>query len=113
MTNSDRSTIAALRNSHTRLWSLVDPKDPTTLGRPSYCSEWTVAQVLSHIGSGAEIFTAIFDAALTGETPPGPDAFPPVWESWNANGSTRPWWSSSNPSMTVSSPRLWRCSGWT
>jgi uncharacterized protein (TIGR03083 family) len=50
-------------------------------------SEWTVAQVLSHLGSQAEIFGLILDAGLEGRTPPGPEDFPPVWEAWNARSA--------------------------
>ena len=46
-------------------------------------SEWSIAQVLSHIGSQAEIFGLFLDAGLSGQDPPGPDAFPDL-ETWNA-----------------------------
>lgn len=75
--------IAALRSSHDTLTSLVEPLDDDQLEGPSYASEWTVAQVLSHIGSSAEIFTMFLDASLAGEPLPGREAFPPIWEAWN------------------------------
>lgn len=59
---------------------------PTDLRTQSFDTEWTIAQVLSHLGSQAEIFGLFLDAALRGEPPPGPEAFPPVWDAWN----TRP-----------------------
>src|SRR4029077_17105060 len=49
-----------------------------------YPSEWTIAQVLSHLGSQAEIFGLILEAGLAGQEPPGPEEFPPVWDKWNA-----------------------------
>ncbi len=51
---------------------------------PSYASEWTVAQVLSHLGVQAEFFSLVLDAGLTGDPPPGPAAMPPIWDRWNA-----------------------------
>ncbi|MET0495890.1 MAG: maleylpyruvate isomerase family mycothiol-dependent enzyme, partial [Actinoplanes sp.] len=47
-------------------------------------SEWTVADVLSHLGSGAEIGLAGFRAALGEAEPPGPDFNQSVWDRWNA-----------------------------
>jgi uncharacterized protein (TIGR03083 family) len=76
--------IAALRSSHGRLTALVEPLVPDGVEAPSMASEWTIAQVLSHLGSQADIFSSILDAAVTGRPLPGPDAFPPVWDEWNA-----------------------------
>ena len=47
-------------------------------------ADWSIAQVLSHIGSQAEIFGLFLDAGLSGQDPPGPEAFGPIWETWNA-----------------------------
>ncbi len=79
-----RTIIEAVRRSHDRLWAVVDRLDPAAISGPSYCSEWSVAQVLSHLGSGAEIFSLFLDAATSGGEPPGREAFPPIWDSWNA-----------------------------
>jgi uncharacterized protein (TIGR03083 family) len=76
--------IATLRNSHERLVSLVAPLTPEQLRGPSYCSDWTVAQVLSHIGSGAEIALMMLPSALGQSGPVDRDAFAPVWDAWNA-----------------------------
>ena len=56
--------IAALRRSHERLASLVRSLGPDQARGPSYCTDWTIAQVLSHLGSGAEIGLMMFPAAL-------------------------------------------------
>lgn len=77
-------TIAALRAGHDSLSEFVAPLDPDALVRPSGASEWTIAQVLSHLGSGAEITLAGLDAALTGEDGRGPDFNQSVWDRWNA-----------------------------
>lgn len=57
--------------------------DATGLRRPSYCADWSIAQVLSHLGSGAEIFKAMLDAVVAGEPTPGREAMPPIWDRWN------------------------------
>jgi uncharacterized protein (TIGR03083 family) len=84
-----RTWIEALRVSHNRLVSVTDVLTPEQLTGPSYCLEWTVAQVLSHLGSGAEIFGLLLDAALSGGEPPSRDAYPPIWDSWNGRSPER------------------------
>lgn len=76
--------IQALRRSHDRLSGVVGGRPEADLTRPSYCAEWNVAQVLSHLGSGAEIFSLFLDAGLNHQDPPGREAFGPIWETWNA-----------------------------
>jgi uncharacterized protein (TIGR03083 family) len=76
--------IDALRHSHDTLRAVVEPLDVGDLQGPSYDSDWSIAQVLSHLGSQAEIFRLFLDAGLTGEDPPGRDSFPPIWDAWNA-----------------------------
>ncbi len=51
---------------------------------PSYCRDWTTAQVLSHLGSGAEIALMMLPGALGEGEPVSRDAFGPVWDVWNA-----------------------------
>jgi uncharacterized protein (TIGR03083 family) len=76
--------LAAVRRSHDTLASLVGKLDASTLTGPSACSEWTVAQVLSHLGSQAEIFSLFVDAGLAGGDPPSRDVFGPIWDAWNS-----------------------------
>jgi uncharacterized protein (TIGR03083 family) len=83
MTATTGEWVAALEASYRRNADAVDALADGAETGPSYCSEWTVAQVLSHLGSGAEIFGLILDAGLTGSPAPGPDAFGPIWEAWN------------------------------
>lgn len=80
--------ISALRTSHERLASLVGSFGPEEATQQSYASEWTVADVLSHLGSQAVIFGLVLDAGLEGVDPPGPDRFPAIWEEWNAKSPT-------------------------
>ena len=79
-----RTWIAALRSSYDRLGALVGPLSAPQLAGPSYCDDWTIAQVLSHLGSGAEIFGMFLDAGLSGGEPPGRESFQPIWDAWNA-----------------------------
>jgi uncharacterized protein (TIGR03083 family) len=74
--------LSTLRASHHQLTTLADRLGPAGLSHPSYAREWTVAQVYSHLGSGAEIGLAGVRAALDGsDVPPDPD---PIWARWNA-----------------------------
>jgi uncharacterized protein (TIGR03083 family) len=73
-----------LRTAHGILTAVVEPLDAEQLEQPSYDSEWSIAQVLSHVGSQAEIFALLLDAGLSGGDPPGQEDFAPIWERWNA-----------------------------
>jgi uncharacterized protein (TIGR03083 family) len=76
--------ISALRHSHNQLRASVQSLDPDQLAQRSYPSEWTIAQVLSHLGSQAEIFGLMLEAGLAGQEPPAREEFPPIWDKWNA-----------------------------
>jgi uncharacterized protein (TIGR03083 family) len=75
--------VTALRRSHDRVAALAAGLDAGGARAPTYDSDWTMAQVFSHLGSQAEIFDLLLDAGLTGSEAPGPDAFPPIWDAWN------------------------------
>jgi uncharacterized protein (TIGR03083 family) len=75
---------AALRGSHDRLAASVRELSPEGVTATSYADEWSIAQVLSHLGSGAEIFTLFLDAGLAGEPPPDMEKFQAVWARWDA-----------------------------
>lgn len=79
-----KAWIAVLRSSHDRLSGRVEPLLPDGVEAPSRASEWSIAQVLSHLGSQAEIFSGILEAAVAGDDLPGPEAFPPIWDAWNS-----------------------------
>lgn len=76
--------VRSLRASHDRLAGIVAGLDGAGLRAQSYDTEWSVADVLSHLGSGAEIFSLYLEAGVTGGDPPGPEDFKPIWETWNA-----------------------------
>jgi uncharacterized protein (TIGR03083 family) len=83
MTNAD-ANIAALRTGHDSLAALVSKLSHDDLARPSGASEWDISQVLSHLGSGAEITRATVQATLDGRPNLGHDFNTTVWDRWNA-----------------------------
>jgi len=84
METSPDPWISALRHSHDRLQTVAGPLGADQLKQRSYASEWSIAQVLSHLGSQAEIFGLFLDAGLAGQDPPGREQFPVIWDVWNA-----------------------------
>jgi uncharacterized protein (TIGR03083 family) len=83
MSNAD-TNIDALRSGHDSLAALVSRLTDDDLAGPSGAAEWDVSQVLSHLGSGAEISRARLRAALDGRPGPGNDFNHTVWDRWNA-----------------------------
>jgi uncharacterized protein (TIGR03083 family) len=78
--------VAVLQTSVGRLRGIVERLDPSALDEPAFPSEWTIADVLSHLGSGAVILRRRLDDALAGsETPP--EFQQSVWNAWNAKAS--------------------------
>jgi uncharacterized protein (TIGR03083 family) len=76
--------ISALRRSHDALQALTSPLQPDQLRQQSYASEWSIAQVLSHLGSQAEIFGLFLDSGQNGQDPPGRETFESIWQRWNS-----------------------------
>lgn len=77
--------VEALRASVTRLRRLTAEMSDHELTRPAYPTEWTVADVLSHLGSGAVITRRRLEDALAGQDTPD-DFAPGVWDIWNGKG---------------------------
>ncbi len=75
--------IDALRSSVDRLADLVHSLDDTVLVRQAYPKEWTIADVMSHLGSGAVIARQGLQASLDNVQPPD-DSNQRVWDEWNA-----------------------------
>jgi uncharacterized protein (TIGR03083 family) len=84
MESSARTWIAALRGSQERLAALAGSLIPEQLHAPSYDADWTIAQVLAHIGAQAEIAQQALAAALSGREPFGPDGFRAIKAVWDA-----------------------------
>ncbi|MGW3967066.1 maleylpyruvate isomerase family mycothiol-dependent enzyme [Amycolatopsis sp. NPDC005003] len=76
-------TITALRSEHDTLAGLVRGLSDDQLAAPSGAGEWTVAQVLSHLGSGAEIGRAPI-ARATGETVAAEENRT-IWARWDGS----------------------------
>jgi uncharacterized protein (TIGR03083 family) len=84
MTSVSDRTIAAVRATHDELAAVVVSLSQDQLAAASGASEWSVAQVLSHLGSGAEISLANLRSATTGTPAPAQDFNQQVWDRWNA-----------------------------
>jgi|HubBroStandDraft_6_1064221.scaffolds.fasta_scaffold712244_1 uncharacterized protein (TIGR03083 family) len=68
--------VEALAASARRLATLVEPLTPEQLRQPAYPSEWTIADVLSHVGSGGVITRRGLDGdEMDMQT---------IWDEWNA-----------------------------
>jgi uncharacterized protein (TIGR03083 family) len=86
MNTDPHSWIQALRTSHDALVGTVLGLTPGQLEQGSYCTDWNVAQVLSHIGSGAEIGLLGLERTLVGGPPLDRESFPVIWDRWNNLG---------------------------
>jgi uncharacterized protein (TIGR03083 family) len=75
--------LHALRASVARLRGIIEPLDDAKLEQQAYPTEWRIADVLSHVGSGAVIMTRRIEDGLAGRSLPD-DFAPAVWEEWNA-----------------------------
>jgi len=76
--------VSALRASHERLSGIVAGLDSDGLRAQSYDTEWSIADVLSHLGSGAEIHMLTVNAGASGDAPPAREQFQKIWDAWNA-----------------------------
>ncbi|SEC56793.1 TIGR03083 family protein [Amycolatopsis tolypomycina] len=83
MTSLLDRTIAALRAEHDTLAALVRTLTDEQLATTSGAADWTVAQALSHLGSGAEIGRAPL-ARAAGETVAAEDN-QTIWARWDAS----------------------------
>jgi uncharacterized protein (TIGR03083 family) len=81
--DSAEAHLSALRSSVERLRGLAGPMTEVGLTAPAYPADWTITQVLSHLGSGAVIMQRRLEDALAGQDRPD-DFAPDVWDSWNA-----------------------------
>ncbi|MET8853631.1 maleylpyruvate isomerase family mycothiol-dependent enzyme [Amycolatopsis sp. NPDC004625] len=83
MTSLADRTVAALRAEHDVLAELARTLTDDQLAATSGAAEWTVAQVFSHLGSGAEIGRAPI-AKAAGETVAEED-HRTIWDRWDAS----------------------------
>ncbi|MGI3780064.1 MAG: maleylpyruvate isomerase family mycothiol-dependent enzyme [Janthinobacterium lividum] len=80
--------IQAVRSSFDRFSGILRPLSSAQVETRSYAEDWSIADTASHLGSQAEIFGLFLDAGLAGAPAPGGDAFPPIWDRWNAADPT-------------------------
>ncbi|MGH9097279.1 MAG: maleylpyruvate isomerase family mycothiol-dependent enzyme, partial [Acidimicrobiales bacterium] len=73
--------IEALAASAQQLAALVEPLPPDQLRRSAYPSEWTIADVLSHLGTGAVMTLRRLDGEEF--------EMQPIWDEWNAKTPDR------------------------
>src|ERR1700739_4842580 len=78
MASRTKDAIGALRTAHEEAAAIVEGLDEKELAAQSGAAEWTVAQVLSHLGSASEIAR---NTLLAGKRDPEAQ---PVWDRWNA-----------------------------
>jgi uncharacterized protein (TIGR03083 family) len=84
MTSLADRTVAALRAEHDLVTTTVSDLTEEQLTGPSGAAEWTVADVLSHLGSGAVITLAGLQAAVGARPAPEAGFNESVWDVWNA-----------------------------
>lgn len=82
MTTLVDRVVAALRANHNALAALVPTLSEENLREPSGATGWSIAQALSHLGSGAEIARKPI-ATATGERIEAEDN-QAIWARWNA-----------------------------
>ena len=75
--------LEPLRASVARLRDIVESLDDAQLEQQAYPTEWRIADVLSHVGSGAVIMSRRVEDGLAGRSMPEEFAAS-VWEEWNA-----------------------------
>ncbi|MFC4997626.1 maleylpyruvate isomerase family mycothiol-dependent enzyme [Dactylosporangium cerinum] len=83
MTSRADQAIAALRKGHEDLTALVRGLTSEQLTGPSAASEWDLSQVISHLGSGAEINLEAVRASLEGRPAPEFEFNKGVWARWD------------------------------
>ena len=84
MTAAADRNVLAFRSTHDEVATVVIRLSNEELSGPSGASEWSIAQVLAHLGSGAEIALATVRAAVDAMPGPSPDFNQHVWDRWNA-----------------------------
>ncbi|CAN5349890.1 maleylpyruvate isomerase family mycothiol-dependent enzyme [soil metagenome] len=83
MTSLSDRIVDSLRVHHDRLADLVASLTDDQLTGPSGATQWRLCDVLSHLGSGAEIMVKPLQAAIEGVPAPAGDN-EAIWARWNA-----------------------------
>src|SRR6202044_124620 len=103
MSNADE-IIAALRSGNDSLAGLVSGYSDEQLAGPTGADEWDVSQVLSHLGSGAEITQKGLQAALERKPNPGMEFNKTVWARYDGASPVErlKWFLAANEATTQS-----------
>jgi uncharacterized protein (TIGR03083 family) len=103
MSNAD-AVIAALRSGFDDLAGRVSGLTDQQLAGPSGADEWDVSQVLSHLGSGAEIAQNTLQVSLEGKPNPGLEFNKPIWARYDAASPRErlEWFLAANEALTQS-----------
>jgi uncharacterized protein (TIGR03083 family) len=75
--------LDALRHSVAHLQEVVGRLGPEQVRQSAYPTEWSIADTLSHLGSGAVIFTRALEDVTQGRAT-DPHFNESVWDEWNA-----------------------------
>ena len=103
MSNAD-AVIAALRSGFDDLAGRVSGLTDQQLAGPTGADEWDVSQVLSHLGSGAEIAQNTLQVSLEGQPNPGVEFNKTVWARYDAASPRErlDWFLAANEALTQS-----------
>ena len=74
-----REVLDALKREDQALRQEVESQPASYAEQESFCSDWKNYQVISHLGSGAEIFQRTLESALDGREALSPDARQAIW----------------------------------
>jgi uncharacterized protein (TIGR03083 family) len=77
-----RPWIDAISESNARLEVVLGTTGGVTAAQATYCPGWSVADILRHLGSGAEIGLLNLSAALRGQEPPPRQRYGEIIELW-------------------------------
>jgi uncharacterized protein (TIGR03083 family) len=77
-----RRWIDAIAESNSRLKVVLETNGGVIAAEATYCPGWSVAHILRHLGSGAEIGLLNLSAALRGQEPPLRQRYGEIIELW-------------------------------
>ena len=84
MNHDVEELLSLLETSHEQLLSLMRRDDAPAPKASAFPAEWAVSDVISHLGSGAEIFALILRRLVQDEPAPVQEDFVSIWSRWDA-----------------------------
>jgi uncharacterized protein (TIGR03083 family) len=78
-----KQSLKALHNSVAHLVEVIEKIEPAKYTDSAYPKEWSIADTMSHLGSGAVIASQNFDNITSGAEA-DPDFNKKTWDEWNA-----------------------------